>query len=142
MAQPHTITRAALAKGSAQLQGTGVAWIWGSIQTGQGRSLSALAKEMDWEQSRTLSNRASMVHAQSTQGICPGPSCSAEELPIRARAALAVENVVVEGGAGSGPMQHLNRERQPLWVLLERVDQQQSGILKWCQNHQGMHPDP
>lgn len=83
-----------------------------------------LAKEVDWEQSGTLTgNSASTVHAQSTQGICLGPSCSTKELHIRARAALAVENVVVEGGAGSGPKQHLNRERQPLWALLETVDQ-------------------
>lgn len=59
---------------------------------------------------------------------------------FRARAALAVENVVVEGGAGSGPKQHLNRERQPLRALLERVDQQQSGTLKWCQNHRACTP--
>lgn len=62
-------------------------------------------------------NRASVVRAQPTQSICPGPARSAAELHIRARAALAVENVAVEGGAGSGPMQHLNRERQPRWVL-------------------------
>lgn len=80
------------------------------------------------------------MHAQSTQGICLGPSCSTKELHIRARAALAVENVVVEGGAGSGPKQHLNRERQPLWALLERVYQQQSGTLKWCQNHRAWTP--
>lgn len=53
----------------------------------------------------------------ATQSTCPGPACSAAELHTRARAALAVESVAVEAGAGSGPMQHLNRERQPRWVL-------------------------
>ena len=61
-------------------------------------------------------NRACVVRAQPTQSW-PGPARSTAELHIRARAALAVESVAVEAGASSGPMQHLNRERQPWWVL-------------------------